>query len=712
MRTFGTVLTAVIPCLIAVACSSPIDPDGLPDGPSAHGVSALVINPVSASVALGNNMALDADALDRQGRRLSGRRIDWSSTNPSVVHVSSDGQLTTIAPGEAVIRAHSEGRTGVAEINVTNAVASIRLNRTTATIPVDGSVRVNAQPRDSANKALPGIAVDWSSSHPDVASVNDGVISGQGIGSATVTASVGAVSATVAVTVRVPPVSTVTLNESKVALLLGETTRLEATVKDSDGNTLEKRIVTWSSSNTNVATVDQQGKVTTATLGKSVITATSEGKKASAEVSVVPPTTVQSVTVSPSSADLMLGDEQQFSATVRDGDGRVMAGKAVTWQSSNAGIASVSSNGQVRAIAPGSATITATSEGSSGTASVVVRSPAVATIVLSPSSISVGVGRSGSISVSLYDDRGQRLTGRLVSWRSGNTGVATVSNGNVTGVSVGETTITATSEGISAAVPVTVVGASVGSSNEPSGFIRRAERPFKSVEEDGWWSNAAEKAGAYAIVSSPSGPKSPGTTGQIRFDANFNPGSSPARTTRTFDPSSELYVGFWLRLSSNYQGASNAAGKVIYLGMRGSDCKQKNTYFVLLQGGPGSTQFGIEAHVQDTELHATRRLRQNRSTVIIQRERWYFVEQVVKRNTPGISNGEVHMWIDGTKIVEYRDIGFTKNSSCANLGQWYWMGWWPVWGDSNNHSIDVPILKKHGPFYQWIDHIYISGSSN
>jgi uncharacterized protein YjdB len=117
--------------------------------------------------------------------------------------------------------------------------------------------------------------------------------------------------------------------------------------------------------------------VTAAAAGSATITATSEGQSASATVAVttVP---VASVILSPATASVQAGQTMQLTATPKDANGSALSGRTVTWASSNVGVATVSATGSVSGVAGGSATITATSEGQSGSATIAVTVPASA----------------------------------------------------------------------------------------------------------------------------------------------------------------------------------------------------------------------------------------------------------------------------------------------------------------------------------------------
>src|SRR5437773_2354613 len=120
---------------------------------------------------------------------------------------------------------------------------------------------------------------------------------------------------------------------------------------------------------TAVATVGSSGLVTGMAAGTATITATSEGKSGTARASVGN-RPVASVTVSPAAPSVTVGGTVQLAATPLDASGTPLSGRVVTWATSSAAVATVGSSGLVTGMAAGTATITATSEGQSGTAAI------------------------------------------------------------------------------------------------------------------------------------------------------------------------------------------------------------------------------------------------------------------------------------------------------------------------------------------------------
>ncbi len=253
-----------------------------------------------------------------------------------------------------------------------------------------------------------------------------------------------------------PAVETVTVSASSSSVIAGQTLQLQFVVKDAAGNTLTDRPVTWASSNTNIATVSA-GLVTAVSVGRVTITATSEGKTGSVSINVAP-RPVASVQVTAPSATMIVDEQQTLTATVRDNAGGTISGRTLTWSSDNSVVANVSAAGVVNAIAVGTANITAEVDGISGSVSVTVEPKPVATVQVVAPTTTMIVNGEQTLTAKLLDAQGGELTGRAVSWGSGNPSLATVNAGGiVTAVAAGNVTITATSEGKSGTVDINIL---------------------------------------------------------------------------------------------------------------------------------------------------------------------------------------------------------------------------------------------------------------
>ena len=195
------------------------------------------------------------------------------------------------------------------------------------------------------------------------------------------------------------------------------------------------------------------------------------GGDSSPTASTPTPTPVAtSITLSSTSLSFAsLGDTTQLTATVKDQNGATMSGATVTWATSAAAVATVSSAGLVTAVADGTATITATSGSATATSAVTVAHVA-SSVEVSPSTKTLtSVGDTVTVSATVKDAGGTAISGATVTWSSSDTTVATVSSaGLVTAVADGTATITATSGSASATSAVTVAQAASSVELSPS----------------------------------------------------------------------------------------------------------------------------------------------------------------------------------------------------------------------------------------------------
>src|SRR5438093_6356257 len=184
------------------------------------------------------------------------------------------------------------------------------------------------------------------------------------------------------------PVASVAVSPGSATIAAAGSVSLAATPKDAGGIPLLGRVVTWSSDNTAAATVNGSGLVSGVAAGTATITATCEGRAGTSDITVssVP---VALVTVSPTSASVQEGSTTQLTATPKDAGGIPLLGRVLTWSSGNTAAATVNGSGLVSGAAAGTATITATCEGRTGTSDVTVTRARVASVPVTPASISV-----------------------------------------------------------------------------------------------------------------------------------------------------------------------------------------------------------------------------------------------------------------------------------------------------------------------------------
>jgi hypothetical protein len=254
-------------------------------------------------------------------------------------------------------------------------------------------------------------------------------------------------------------VAAVAVTPKTASLLVGQLAPLAASARDAAGNAVADRVAAWSSSDSLVAAVTADGIVTGRVAGTAVVFAAIDGVRDSAAITVraVP---VASVDVAPAAVEVVVGARHQLAAVPRDSAGQPLVGRVVAWSTTDAAIATVDSTGAVTSRAPGVATVSATSEGRSGAATVTVRRAPVAAVVLTPRRDTLPVGATRQFSAESRDAGGNLLAGRDLAWSVSDAAVASVSpTGVLTARAAGTAVLRVVSEGASDSAQIVVGGA-------------------------------------------------------------------------------------------------------------------------------------------------------------------------------------------------------------------------------------------------------------
>ena len=430
-------------------------------------VAAVDVTPSPASVVVGTTLQLTATSKDAAGNALTGRTVTWGTSDTTLATVDVNGLVTGKAAGGPVtITASSEGKSGSSTVTVNDVpVASVDVSPPSGTIEVGATLQLAASPKDASGNPLTGRIVTWTMSDPSLATVDgNGLVTGKAAGGpVTITAASEGKTGTAAITVIPVPVASVDVTPATATIAVNATVQLTATPKDANGGALTGRAVTWATADASIATVDGNGLVTGKVVGGPVtITATSEGKSGTSAVTVsVTVVPVASVSVTPASSSIAVGGSVQLTATPKDASGNPLSGRTIAWQSGTTAIATVNGSGLVQGIAAGSATITATSEGKSGSATVSVTPPPVASVAVTPSSATIPANGTVQLTATPKDANGNPLSGRTVTWTSSAPSTAAVNgSGFVVGLGAGTATIRAMSEGVVGTAVVTVQSAS------------------------------------------------------------------------------------------------------------------------------------------------------------------------------------------------------------------------------------------------------------
>lgn len=453
-RSRAFLALAILPGLALLSCG------GNSTGPTGGGSGKVIVTPATDSIVIGSGVTLTARVVNAQGQTVSGAQVFWNTANANIATVSSNGAVTSVDTGTVKIAASSNGVSGFATITILpKPVASVRVTPSERVIKVGQTFQFQAQPLDAGGNPLSGRVVTWSSADPTVATVdNTGLVTGVAVGPTTITATSEGVQGTAALSVGAPTPVSIVIAPPSVSIIVGQTSQLTATVKDSSGAVIAGAPVTWTVDNPGTATVSSTGLVTGISAGGATVTATSGPAHMNASVTVSP-VPANAVVVSPGSATLLVTEQLQLQAIVTDAQGNPLSGRTVTWGSNNPGVATVSATGDVTAVSPGTAIITGTSGTAHGSATITVKLVPVVTVTVSPSSVALFTGQTAQLGVTAQDSAGNNLslTGRTVTWKTNTPTVATVSGtGLVTAAGVGSAVITASVDGQQGFASVTV----------------------------------------------------------------------------------------------------------------------------------------------------------------------------------------------------------------------------------------------------------------
>jgi uncharacterized protein YjdB len=231
----------------------------------------------------GHTQSVKFDVVDKKGRVIPGLTVNWSSDKPSVATVEKNGLVRSLAPGRAVVTATYQTLSGSASVEVLD-VSSLNVlpNRMTLVGPPGTKMTLTAEVKDAKGNPAPH-KPRWLSGDPKIASVDaNGVVTSVAEGRTTVIASFGNdLSSACDVRVLHREISSFEINPLTLILKIGETQRINATVRDANGVPIEDAAVAWSSSDPKTATVSG-GAVTGVGRGTAMISVATSSRTLSA----------------------------------------------------------------------------------------------------------------------------------------------------------------------------------------------------------------------------------------------------------------------------------------------------------------------------------------------------------------------------------------------------------------------------------------------
>ncbi len=322
-------------------------------------VAAVTVSPVSTSVAVGATVQLAAVTHDSAGNTLTGRTVTWTISNSAVATIAASGLVTGVATGTTTITATSEGKSGTAAISVTapNCLTSAGIWRNSSVPTQTGAfeAQFDATAATASTNAAVGLsngpAADWTNLAAIVRFNSTGTIDARNGGDYAATTAIAYTAGT-----RYHFRLDVDLASHTYDIYVTPAGATERVLGTAFAFRTEQAAVPALN---NLGLDTNGGSATVCNVTVGVWTP-------------LPPAPVASVTMSPAATTVSGGATVQLTATLKDASGNVLTGRSVTWASSAPTLAPVSGSGLVTGLGVGTATITATSGGHTGSAAVTV----------------------------------------------------------------------------------------------------------------------------------------------------------------------------------------------------------------------------------------------------------------------------------------------------------------------------------------------------
>lgn len=247
-------------------------------------------------------------------------------------------------------------------------------------------------------------------------------------------------------------------------------------------------------------------------------------------------------------------------------------------------------------------------------------------------------------------------------------------------------------------VPLAALAVALWRGNEPAGMTFVNERPFTALDEAPW-GNTLTSPGA-TIVSDALAPKSPSSVVSFNYPAGYAAdGSAPTNTELGHTGFRYLYVTYWCKYSSPWQGHESGTNKQIYVWHNGTNP------FIFLEGAAAGTSEDITIRVAlqavvSSPVGTDGWVDMNLApTAKFTRGSWDLVELLLTGNTAGAANGAVDIYLNGVHTSHMDTIQFSAAATSWDLTRIY-----PVWGGVGT----IPVAADQS----WsVDHFYISGKA-
>lgn len=399
-------------------------------------VESVEIAKAQYDIIVGESKAIDVTVLPNTATY---QKLEWQIDNPEIATIDN-GIVTGKKTGQTKLMVTTTDGTNLSAsciISVTNPVQSISLSKTQVELEAGESETITAS---CVPAGADDVSVLWTSSDNGIATVTEGKIVAVAVGEADIIAkSVNGIEARCRVVVKPTYVTSISLNKHSMQLTTGNSEQLTASILPQKAT---YKSVIWVSGNTQIASVDETGKVTAKSNGTAIITAyTSDGTNLSDKCTVTVTTLAKEITLNRENISLIVGQSTALSPIIVPEE---TSNKEVKWSSNNSKCASVSPDGVVSAISTGTAMITVTTtDGTELSASCTINvTTPVTSIRLENDVLDLLVEESVQLSVICLPSDADNAS---IAWTTANSEIATVSqDGTVTAKNEGEARITAT----------------------------------------------------------------------------------------------------------------------------------------------------------------------------------------------------------------------------------------------------------------------------
>jgi hypothetical protein len=423
-------------------------------------LTSIAITPTNSSIPLGTGQQFTATGVFSDGSTQDLPSVNWSSSSPFVAVIDgASGFAVSAGLGSTTITATSGSVSSSTTLMVTAAtLVSIAVAPAVPNIGIGGLQQFTAVGTftDGSTQDISDVA-SWSSSVASVATISStGLAMGWSSGTSVIAATFSGATGSTTLTVSTATLVSISILPATPRMAPHTRMQLAAVGNFSDGSTeVLTTVVHWSSQRPSLGSVSGTGVVRAKHNGTTTLNA-QYGNLTGSTTLTVSNATLVSLAVNPATASIAAGTKQQFTVTGNFSDGGTEDLTAtVHWSSSKGSVATVSnslsSDGLATAVATGTATVSASYAGLSGSAALTVTGAKLVFIAVAPANPVIALGRTQQFAATgSFDDNTTQDISNSVTWSSSVAGVAIINNlGLATSTGTGSTTIAASSAGVS-----------------------------------------------------------------------------------------------------------------------------------------------------------------------------------------------------------------------------------------------------------------------